>query len=84
MAANALVGSSLDYCKLQYFQNSLARIITITTKNSHITPDGKPLHCLTIEHNFVFKTVLLVYICMVLQNSYPKYFEPFLKPRHSA
>ena len=50
MAANTLVGSRLDHCnalfrsltvldlqKLQCVQNSLARIITNTTKYSHIT-----------------------------------------------
>ena len=54
MAANALVGSHLDYCnslfrglsaldlcKLQCVQNSLARIVTNTTKYSHITPIKK-------------------------------------------
>ena len=49
LAANALVGSRLDYCNslfkilsaldprmLQYVQNNLARIIANTTKYSHI------------------------------------------------
>ena len=57
MAANALVGSRLDYCsslfrglsaldlrKLQCVQNSLARIVVDTTKYSHITPVRKALH----------------------------------------
>ena len=57
MAANALVGSRLDYCnslfrglsaldlrKLQCVQNSLARIVANTTKYSHITPVRKALH----------------------------------------
>ena len=55
-AANALVGSRLDYCnslfrglstldlrKLQCVQNSLARFVANTTKYSHITPVRKPL-----------------------------------------
>ena len=59
MAANVLVCSRLDYCnylfrslsaldlhKLQCVQNSLARIITNTTKYSHITSIRKTLHCL--------------------------------------
>ena len=58
MAANALVESRLGYCnslfrslsaldlhKLQCVQNSLARIVTNTTKYSHITPVRKTLHC---------------------------------------
>ena len=74
MAVNALVGSRLDYCnsllrslsalvlcKLQCIQNSLARIVTNTTKYSYITPVRKTLHWLPIEHHSVFKTALLVY-----------------------
>ena len=73
MAANALVGSRLDYCnslfrslsaldlrKLQCVQNSLARIVTNTTKYSQITPARKTLHWLRIEHRSIFKTALLV------------------------
>ena len=54
LAANALVGSRLDYCnslfkslsaldirRLQCVQNSLARIVTNTTKYSRITPVRK-------------------------------------------
>ena len=57
IAANALVGSRLDYCnslfrslsaldlrKLQWVKYSLARIVTNTTKYSHITPVRKILH----------------------------------------
>ena len=95
MATNALVGSRLDYCnslfrshstldlrKLQYVQNSLARIVTNTTRYSHITPVRKTLHWLPIEHHSIFKTALLVY--KFLHRGYPKYFAPFLKPRHSV
>ena len=59
MIVNALVGYRLDYCnslfrilsaldlrKLQCVQNSLARIVTNTTKYSHITPIRKILHWL--------------------------------------
>ena len=94
MAANALVRSRLDYCdslfrslsacdlrKLQCVQNSLTRIVTNTTKYSHITPVWKTLHWLPIEHHSIFKTALLVY--KFLYRGYPNYFSPFLKPRHS-
>ena len=63
MAANALVGSRLDYCnslfkglsaldlrKLQCVQNSLARIVGNTTKYSHIPPVRKALHWLLIKY----------------------------------
>ena len=73
MAVNALVGSRLDYSislfrslsilhlhKLQCVQNSLARIVTNTTKYSHITTVRKTLNRLPIEHHSTFKTALLV------------------------
>ena len=95
MAANALVGSRLDYCnslfrglsaldlrKLQCVQNSLARIVANTTKYSHITPVRKALHWLPIKYRTIFKTAMLVY--KFLHSGNPKYFEPFLIPRHSA
>ena len=132
MAANALVGSRLDYCnslfrrlsaldlrKLQCVQNSLARIVANTTKYSHImtsniprlslfdfkrirgccinfalykcfysilfysiTPVRKALHWLPIKYRSIIKTAVLVY--KFLHSGNPKYFEPFLIPRHSA
>ena len=95
MPANALVGSHLDYCnslfrnlsalnlcRLQCVQKNFARIVANTTKYSHITPIRKCLHWLPIVHRSVFKTPLLVY--KFLHSGYPKYFEPFLKPRHSV
>ena len=55
--ANSLVSSKLDYCnslysgisqtnlnKLQRIQNSLAHVITNTSKYQHITPTLKKLH----------------------------------------
>ena len=53
-----------------------------TTKYSHITPVRKSLHWLPIKHHSVFKMALLVY--KFLHSGHPKYFEPFLKPRHSV
>ena len=81
MAANALVGSRLDYCKslfrglsaldlcnLQCVQNSLARIFANTTKYSHITPVRKALHWLPIKYRSIFKTAMLVYVTVKLCN----------------
>ena len=95
IAANALVGSCLDYCnslfsslsardlrKLQCVQNSLATIVANTTKYSHITPVRKALHWLPIKYRSIFKTAVLVY--KFLHSGNPKYSEPFLIPRHSA
>ena len=83
LAATALVGSRLDYCnslfrspsaldlrRLQCVQNSLA-----------ITPVRTSLHWLPIMHRSIFKVAVLVY--KFLHSGHPKYFEPFLKPRHS-
>ena len=91
MAANALVRSHLDYCnslfrglsaldlrKLQYVQNSLARIATNTTKYSHITPVRKVLHWLPIKYHSIFKTTMLVY--NFLHSGNPKYLNPFSYP----
>ena len=71
LATNTLVGSRLDYCnsvfrslsaldlrRLEYVQNSLARILANTTKYSHITLVKKSLHWLPIMHCFVFKMAL--------------------------
>ena len=63
---------ALDLRKLQCVQNSLTRIVTNTTKYSHITPVRKAPRWLTIEHHSIFKTVLLVY--KFLHSDYPKYF----------
>ena len=95
MAANALVGSHLDYCnslfrglsafsikKLRCAQNILARIVTNSSKFSHITPVRKKLHWLPIKSSARFKTALLVY--KFLHTGTPGYFAPFLKPRSSA
>ena len=95
IAANTLVGSRLDYYnslfrglsaldlrKGQCVQNSLARIVANTTKYSHITPVRKALHWLPIKYRSIFKTAELVY--KFLNSGNPKYFEPFLIPRHSA
>ena len=92
-AANALVSSRLDYCnslfrslssynmrKLQTVQNSLAHVVTKTTKYTHISPVRKiKLHWLPIEYHCVFKTALLVY--KFLHSGTPDYFIPYLKPR---
>ena len=73
---------ALDLRKLQCVQNSLMRIVTNTTKYSLTTPVRKTLHWLPIEHHSIFKIALLVY--KFLHSGYPKYFVPFLKPRHSV
>ena len=82
--ANSLVSSKLDYCnslysgisqanlnKLQRIQNSLARVITNTSKYQHITPTLKKLHWLPIRQCIDFKLCLLTY--KTLANQQPSY-----------
>ena len=70
---HAFITSKLDYCnfllygcrkmqlkKLQYVQNTAARIITRTRKFDHITPVLSDLHWLPVSYRFVFKIILLV------------------------
>ena len=82
--ANSLVSSKLDYCnslysgisqtnlnKLQRIQNSLARVITNTSKYQHITPTLKKLHWLPIKQRIDYKSCLLTY--KTLTNQQPTY-----------
>ena len=72
--ANSLVSSKLDYCnslysgisqtnlnKLQRIQNSLAHVITNTSKYQHITPTLNKLHWLPIKQRIDYKIGLLTY-----------------------
>ena len=81
---HSAVGALILFTNSQYISEllSLARIVANTTKYSHITPVRKSLHWLPVLHRSVFKTALLVY--KFLHSGHPKYFEPFLKPRHSV
>ena len=85
LVANAFVSSRLDYCnslfrslsksnlqKLQCIQNSAARIITNSSRYSHITPLMKQLHWLPVRFRSEFKTATLVY--KFLQTGTPNYF----------
>ena len=87
--ANALVSSRLDYCnslfrslssrdlrKLQCVQNSLARIVTRSSKYSHITPVLRSLHWLPIKYRIQFKTATIIY--KSLHTGVPAYFNSHL------
>ena len=94
--ANSLVSSKLDYCnslysgisqanlnKLQRIQNSLARVITNTSKYQHITPILKKLHWLPIKQRIDYKLSLLTY--KTLTNQQPTYLYNSLSfPSHSV
>ena len=93
--ANSIVSSKLDYCnalysgisqsnlnKLQRIQNSLARVITNTSKYQHIPPTLKKLHWLPIKQKIDYKLCLLTY--KTLTNQQPTYLYNNLSfPSHS-
>ena len=57
--------------KLQYVQNTAARIITRTRKFDHITPVLADLHWLPVSYRIVFKILLLAF--KSLNNLSPSY-----------
>ena len=78
--AHSLVSSKLDYCnslyngisqanlnKIQRIQNTLARVVTNTSKFEHITPILKKLHWLPIKQRIDYKLCLLTYKTLQIQ-----------------
>jgi len=74
LAIHAFVTSKLDYCnallysppkyqlqRLQYIQNTAARVGLEVSKSHHITPVLCELHRLPIHFCIIFKIMLLVY-----------------------
>ena len=88
---HAFVSSRLDFCnsllyglpqwqlkKLQYVQNTAARLITRTRKGDHITPVLEALHWLPIHQRIEFKLLLLVF--KSLHDLAPQYLAELLIP----
>ena len=87
---NSLVTSHIDYCnsllngipkttlnKLQNVQNTAARLITRTSRGSHITPVLKDLHWPPIQYRIQFKILVITY--KVLQGQSPLYVRNLLQ-----
>ena len=91
IVANALINSRLDYCnalfrslscrdikRLQCVQNSIARVVTLSSTFSHISPILRSLHWLPVRQRIVFKTATIVY--KVLKSGFPTYLSQHIKP----
>jgi len=87
---NALVTSRIDYCnsllngvpkvilnKLQHVQNTAARLITRTSRRSHITPILKELHWLPIQQRIQYKLLVLTF--KALHDEAPAYIKNLLQ-----
>ena len=77
--ANAFIHSHINYCnsllyglpkyslhRLQKVQNSVARIVTRTTRSSHITPLLKFLHWLPVKYCINFKLFCITHRALSL------------------
>ncbi len=91
MLVNSFVVSRLDYCnvllagaskstlnKLQYVQNSAARILTGTRIGSHITPVLESLHWLPVRFRVDLKILMLTF--KALHGLAPHYLAELLYP----
>ena len=78
------MSSRFDYCnslflsltdfelrRLQLVQNSLCRVVTRSSKYSHITPQLKKLHWLPVRYRVQFKIGLITY--KILNQGQPVY-----------
>ncbi len=86
---HALISSKMDYCntllagvpkcvieKVQYVQNSAARLLSGTRKYDHITPVLRSLHWLPVSCRIDFKVLLLTY--KALHGKAPQYISDML------
>ena len=70
--------TSRNLNKLQYAQNSAARVLTGTSKYQHISPVLKKLHWLPIRKRIEFKILLLTW--KALNGMAPKYLQDLVMP----
>ena len=95
LLANALVNSRLGYYnslflsiidfelrRLQLVQNSLCRVVTHSSKYSHITPQLKKLHWLRAKYRIQFKIGLITY--KIFNQGQPVYLRELIYPYTSS
>lgn len=83
---HAFISSKIDYCnsllyglpdtqvkRLQYIQNSAARIVTRTRKFDHISPVLLNLHWLPVRERIEYKILLFVFKCLSNNIDSPAY-----------
>ena len=87
--ANAFIHACIDYCnslfcglpkysinRLQKIQNSVARIVTRTSRSSHITPVLRSLHWLPVQYRINFKLCCNTHLALSLKE--PHYLNSLL------
>ena len=95
LLVNALVSRRLDYCnslflsltdfelrRLLLVQNSLYRVVTHSSKLSHITSQLKQLHWLPVRYRVQFKIGLITY--KILNQGQPVYLRELIHPYTSS
>ncbi len=95
MIIHAFISSRLDYCnsrftclsnstlkRLQVVQNSAAKLLTKSSKRSHVTPILISLHWLPVKFRIHFKIIVMVF--RALHGQAPVYINEMLKPYNSS